>query len=242
MRRFGLIGHPLGHSFSKSYFERKFQNLGLEDHSYDLFEMPSAVGFEQLSLDPELVGLNVTIPHKSSIISFLHDLSESARTIGAVNCLSRVDEQWIGHNTDAPAFQATLEPLLHGKTPKTLVLGTGGSSKAVVYALKKMGIIALLVSRTKKENSITYSDLNQDNIAEYGLIINCTPVGMYPNVDLTPPLPSNGIQPGQLIYDLIYNPEETKLLTLAKAGGAKIKNGLQMLEKQAELAWEIWNP
>jgi shikimate dehydrogenase len=241
MKRLGLIGFPLGHSFSKSYFESKFEKLGLRDHSYESFECPDLNAVKTILDDNSVSGLNITIPYKTAVIPFLTKMSEAAEHIGAVNCLVREQDGWTGHNTDAPAFKASLENLLAGEKPKALILGTGGASKAVAYALDQLGIEFKLVSRTKSEVARGYDELTVDLVRGFGLVVNCTPAGMHPNIDSTPPLASDALHEGLLVYDLVYNPEETLLMKMAREQGARTMGGLDMLHRQAELGWEIWN-
>ncbi|MES2701928.1 MAG: shikimate dehydrogenase [Bacteroidota bacterium] len=238
---YGLIGHPLTHSFSQAYFEQKFASLNIEA-AYKLFPLAHLNEYPALLRDnPGLRGLNVTIPYKEKILSYLDEVDAAAQTIGAVNCIDIREGRTTGYNTDAHAFRKTLEPLLQPHHTQALVLGTGGASKAVTHTLQELNIPYKLVSREKKEGVLTYTDLTGDIIKEHKLIINTTPLGLYPNTDSYPPLPYNKIGMQHLLYDLIYNPTETRFLSLGRAHGAKIKNGTEMLELQAEGSWEIWN-
>ncbi len=238
---YGLIGFPLTHSFSPAYFKMKFAAQHL-DAVYELFPIKAIREFpELLKNNPDLAGLNVTTPYKEAIIRYIDDLDKVAEEIGAVNCLAFNDGKLKGYNTDAVAFEKSLNPLLKSQHTQALILGTGGSSKAVAYTLTQLGIPYRKVSRDKTDEVFTYAELSNEIIAHYKLIINTTPVGMYPNVDDVPPISFRSIGENHLVYDLIYNPEETKFLSLAKARGAVVKNGFEMLQLQAEASWEIWN-
>lgn len=243
MERYGLIGKILVHSFSKNFFSEKFQNERI-DARYDLFELPDIDGFSQLSQTDNLCGLNVTIPYKELVIPFLDDLDENAQEIGAVNTIqfNKIDGKLKlkGFNTDAFGFESSLKPLLKPYHTHALVLGTGGASKAILYVLKKLGIKAQLVSRQRGTGKISYDDLNEEVIGSHLLIVNCTPAGTFPNVNEMPPFPTELLSDRHLIYDLIYNPEETLLCRKAKEMGATTKNGLEMLHGQAIAAWDIW--
>lgn len=244
---YGLIGFPLGHSFSAEFFAQKFSREGI-DASYRNFELED-IGqlMELLAEYPTLQGLNVTIPYKQQVIPYLTAISPEAKAIGAVNAIriSHDEEGNVtsldGHNTDAPAFARTLAPLLPLEPVSALVLGTGGASKAVIAALGWLGIRATSVSRTPAPGRLTYADLTPEVIASNRLIVNCTPLGMSPHVEECPTLPYDAIGPDHVCYDLIYNPAETLFLQRCAAQGARIKNGLDMLHLQALLAWEIWN-
>lgn len=241
---YGLIGYPLGHSFSKQYFTEKFDRLGI-DASYLLFPLESIEQFPSL-LEKEkyLKGLNVTIPYKEKIMGFLNDTSEAVKEIGAVNVI-RIevkDEGYYlkGFNSDYIGFRDSLRPLLRKDIRKALVLGTGGASKAVIFALKELGIEATKVSRTPAEGEITYSDLSDAIMSDHLLIVNTTPLGMFPNTETFPPIPYNLLTPAHICYDLVYNPEKTEFIIRSAAMGATVKNGLEMLHRQAEEAWRIW--
>jgi len=244
MRKFGLIGFPLGHSFSKKYFTEKFIMLGLTDHQYDLFEMEQIDAFEALWSDADLVGVNVTVPHKENVMPFLARLDHSAEKVGAVNVIKRQAEGLVGYNSDFYGFQQSLLKFLNGQTIKTaLILGTGGAAKAVKSVLRDMGVELKIVSRAEGKADLTYDQIidNKDILAETDLIVNSTPLGTYPKVDNCPLLPYEVLHKGQFLYDLVYNPEETLFLKKGKEQGAAIKNGYDMLELQAERSWEIWN-
>jgi shikimate dehydrogenase len=246
MKKLGLIGYPLKHSFSKEYFSKKFEKEGLEDYQYDLFQLEEISQLKQVLIEnPDLVGLNVTIPYKEQVIPYLYKLEPACQTIGAVNTIKIEGEKLVGFNTDYIGFKESLVNWLPGKPIKALVLGSGGASKAVKKALLDLNIEYLTVSRTanKTFHSITYQDLfvGESILNEYHLIINTTPLGTFPNIEEMPPLPLNFITDQHKIYDLVYNPEKTFLMKAVEEKGAVTKNGLEMLHLQAEAAWEIWN-
>ncbi len=239
--RFGLIGTPLSHSFSQRWFTEKFHREGLSDHRYDPFEMPSIDQLPQLIADtPELRGLNVTIPYKQSVVPYLHHLDPLAGAVGAVNTIRITNGELIGYNTDVEGFRRTLLPLLNGSKPRALVLGTGGASRAVVYVLKELGIKFRTVSRDRERGDITWELLEPILVDVCKLIINTTPLGMYPEVGTLPPVQLGAIGNGHVVIDLVYNPEETLFLREAKARGATTCNGMAMLEAQAEASWRVW--
>ncbi|MDF0715824.1 shikimate dehydrogenase [Muricauda sp. 334s03] len=241
MKRFGLLGKNISYSFSQGYFTQKFKDLGLKDHSYENFDIQKIDEFKSVLAQDNLKGLNVTIPYKQDVIPFLDELDEKAAKIGAVNTIQFSEKGLKGFNTDAYGFQKSLEPFLRPHHKNALILGTGGASKAVHFVLNELGIANTFVSRSKKEGQYTYGELDQNIIEENTLIINCTPLGTYPNIDDKPQLPYQHIGPEHVLYDLIYNPSKTSFLALGEANGATISNGLKMLEQQAEKAWEIWN-
>ncbi len=241
MRKFGLIGYPLTHSFSKKYFTDKFEREGIADCQYDLYEMADvAESLPALLQMPDLCGINVTIPHKQAVLPFLTRLDASAEKVGAVNVI-RVegDNSLTGFNSDYYGFRQSLEEWT-AETVPALVLGTGGASKAVVAALNDLGIAHKMVSRTKTADNLTYDELS-GQLAEYKLIINCSPVGTYPRVDEAPALPYNELTAEHWLYDLVYNPAETLFMRRGLEQGAHVLNGHRMLILQAEKAWEIWN-
>lgn len=244
-KKFGLIGATVSHSFSKSYFDEKFFREGLRDYHYDLYSLPNIDGLKNLlDENPELAGLNVTIPYKEQVIKFLSDIDSEARKIGAVNVIKIQKGKLTGYNTDSDAFYESLEKWFPAtKNPKALILGTGGSSKAVQQALKKMSISFELVSREKGKGQHTYESLEKDgsSISNANLIINTSPLGMSPNTNTCPPIDYDLLTPDHYIYDLIYNPARTLFLQKAEMRNAHIKNGLEMLHIQAEKSWAIWN-
>lgn len=246
MKRLGLIGYPLGHSFSKKYYLDKFQREDIRGIDYDLYPLTQITDFPALfHQQPDFIGVNVTIPYKQSVIPYLDQLSLEAQEIGAVNCI-RIDQAdpagpvLHGYNTDAFGFEQSLRPLLDPDPKKALVFGNGGASKAVIFVLRKLGIPYQIVSRTPGSGQLAYPELTPELIAAHRLLINCTPLGTYPNTDACPDIPYSGIGSSHLLYDLIYNPEETLFLTRGKQAGAQIKNGYEMLVLQAERNWQIW--
>lgn len=245
MKEFGLIGKSLSHSFSQTYFSQKFASLGLPDHQYELFELSNISELpELLARHPELRGLNITIPYKEQVWPYLSEISSAAARIGAVNVIDCTpDGRYVGYNTDYIGFRASLHDFypLRGSGARALVLGTGGSSKAVEAALRELGISYWLVSRNPLSTGLTYDDLTADVLAGHSLIINATPLGTFPRVDECPPIPYEALTPAHYLYDLIYNPSETLFLKKGREVGAQTKNGFEMLCLQAEAAWEIWN-
>lgn len=241
-KQYGLIGKSLSHSFSKSFFEEKFQNEGI-NASYFNFELPTITDFVKLlKNNPELNGLNVTVPYKTDVIPFLDELSTKAEEIGAVNTIQFKSGKLIGHNTDAYGFQQSIKPFLRNVHERALILGTGGASKAVAYVLRNLGIEVSYLSRNPSdENEFSYDDTNDLMVDAFKLIVNCTPLGTAPNVDEMPNFPIQLVGKDHLVIDLIYNPQQTKLLRIAKEHGADTLNGLSMLQHQALKAWEIWN-
>lgn len=245
MDKYGLIGYPLGHSFSIGYFNEKFQNECI-DAVYSNYEIPSIENLtEVLSLNPELKGLNVTIPYKEKVIGYLDSLSPEAKEIGAVNVIQISHKgnklHLKGFNSDVIGFTQSIEPMLEPFHKKALILGTGGASKAVNFGLKSLGLDTMFVSRSQHTNAILYKDITADIIREYNVIINCTPCGMYPHTDECPQLPYEAMDSHTLLYDLIYNPDETLFLKKGKEKGATIKNGLEMLLLQAFASWKFWH-
>lgn len=249
MRLFALIGYPLTHSFSKKYFTEKFEREGINNCCYELLELPDYKDFSNLiASHPDLVGLNVTIPHKQNIIPFLDELdTASAARIGAVNTIKILaDGRLKGYNTDYYGFRFSLEQWLQSSNVsieglKALVLGNGGAAKAVFAALEDIQISYQIVSRQKTASTISYEDLTKDVIASHQLIINTSPVGTYPKVDECPTISYEWLNEKHLLYDLVYNPAETLFLKKGKEQNAHTHNGLEMLRLQAEKAWEIWN-
>jgi len=244
MIKFGLIGYPLVHSFSKKYFNRKFDNENIKNVCYQNYELKNINELKSIiEKNPNLRGLNVTIPHKEKVIKYLDKIEEKYLNIGAVNVIKIIDNKLFGINTDYEAFKITLKEWLNKKfNGKALILGTGGSSKSVSLALKELNIDHNFVSRSKRKNIFSYNDLSDISIfSNYKLIINTTPLGMYPKINLSPNIPYHLITKNYYLYDLVYNPEMTKFLEKGKIKRAKIKNGLEMLYLQAELSWSYWN-
>lgn len=243
MPNFGLIGKNISYSFSKTHFTAKFENDEL-DYSYENFDIQDISQFPSIiKSNPDLLGLNVTIPYKESIIPYLDELNDVAEEIGAVNTI-KIDSsgKLKGYNTDYYGFEKSLQPLINHNHQKALILGTGGASKGVAYALKQLNIPFDFVSRNMdSEAKFIYNDLNEDIIKSHQIIINCTPVGTHPNVNECPDIPYDAVSKEHILYDLIYNPIQTKFLICGEIKGATITNGFKMLELQAEKAWEIWS-
>ena len=242
---YGLIGYPLGHSFSVGYFNEKFQNEGI-DAKYVNFGIPQIEMLEEvIASNPDLKGLNVTIPYKEKVISYLDNVSPEARTIGAVNVIRVIHKGRSvilkGYNSDVIGFTQSIEPRLEPYHKKALILGTGGASKAVNYGLKSLGLETVFVSRYERPGTIQYEKLTPDDIKEYNVIVNCTPCGMYPHSNKCPNLPYEAMDSHTLLYDLIYNPDETLFMYKGRKQGATVVNGLEMLLLQAFVSWEIWN-
>lgn len=244
MQLFGLIGHPLGHSFSKKYFTEKFERESI-DAAYELFDIDTIALLPEIVKDERLIGLNVTIPYKEQVIPYLDALDERAAEVGAVNVIRIIrDGEHIlltGSNSDVVGFRESIRPMLRPHHKKALILGTGGASKAVIYGLKELGISSTLVSRTAGKESLTYDQLSEEIMKEYTVIVNASPVGTFPHDDEAPAIPYQLVTDNHLLYDLVYNPPVTRFLALGKEHGAATKNGLEMLEGQALEAWEIWN-
>jgi shikimate dehydrogenase len=239
--KYGLIGKDISYSFSKKFFTRKFINEGLNNCSYENYDINSISELLEVINDTKIKGLNVTIPYKESVIELLNHIDPIAKKIGAVNTI-KIDKQnkLLGYNTDYIGFKQSLESNISNQK-RALILGTGGASKAIVYALETLNIKTLLVSRKKREESITYEDISNQIIKDHTIIINCTPLGTYPNIEECPKIPYQYITERHLCYDLIYNPIKTKFLILSEKEGASIINGNEMLENQAIESWKIWN-
>lgn len=245
MQRYGLIGYPLGHSFSKQYFSEKFAKEGIENALYELFPLGNIADLgELIAQHQDLRGLNVTIPYKELVIPFLNSLDETARAVGAVNCIKIIENQrLVGYNTDVIGFEKSLGEAVfetwRQEKRSALILGTGGASKAVAYVLKKQAIPFLFVSRKARgEQVIPYEGIQHQSAT---ILINTSPTGTFPEVERMPPVPLFFLKPGMFVYDLIYNPAETLLLREAKSRGCAVTNGLKMLVLQAEAAWNIWH-
>ena len=249
MTTYGLIGYPLGHSFSRKFFTEKFEKERI-DAQYLNFEIPSIEEFPNIiKNNPELGGLNVTIPYKQQVMQYLDEISEEAKAIGAVNVVKVRKEGLTGYNSDVIGFVESIKPLLKPHHKKALILGTGGASKAIRYGLeKKLGLETAFVSRRKPDGSsarrtervFTYEEVTADLLKEYEVIVNCSPVGMYPHVNECPTLPYEAMNENNLLYDLVYNPLETLFMKRGAAQGATVKNGLEMLHLQAIASWEFW--
>ena len=245
--KLALLGKSLSHSFSKSYFENKFQNKQLPNYSYQNLDVSNLDGLLELIKSENLDGLNVTKPYKESVIPLLNNLDDTAKVIGAVNCIKVIKDHGnfslVGYNTDYYGFGQSIKPFLEPIHQKALILGTGGASKAVAYALKNIGVDVFFVTSSEKKtaNSFNYNELNEHIFKAFKLVVNCTPLGMFPNVNECPDIPYEFLTSEHLLYDLIYNPEETLFLQKGKVQGAVTINGLNMLKLQAEKAWEIWH-
>ena len=245
MDKYGLIGYPLTHSFSIGFFNEKFKSEGI-DAIYENFEIPSIEDFpEVVDTNPNLKGLNVTLPYKERVIAYLDVLSPEARAIGAVNVIKvshkGKDTQLKGYNSDVIGFTKSIDPLIKPYHKKALILGTGGASKAIDYGLKSLGLETVKVSRYEHADTIQYDNITADIVKKYNVIVNCTPCGMYPNADECPKLPYEAMDSNNLLYDLIYNPDETLFMKKGMEHGAVVKNGLEMLLLQAFVSWEFWN-
>ncbi|MBU82955.1 MAG: shikimate dehydrogenase [Flammeovirgaceae bacterium] len=242
MKVFGLIGYPLGHSFSKDYFTKKFSREKITDSIYKNFEMASLDSFtETIKEEKNLIGLNVTIPHKENIIRYLDKVDNVAKEIGSVNVIKVIDNKLIGFNSDYLGFKISLEKWLPNRKFNALVLGSGGSSNAICYALKKLNINYKIVS-TSNPSYFSYEDIRNEEIySKYKLIINTTPLGMSPNIDSFPNIQYRFLNSNSYLYDLVYNPKQTKFLSNGKKNNSHTKNGLEMLETQAKISWDIWN-
>ena len=246
MDKYGLIGYPLGHSFSISYFNQKFADEGI-DARYENFEISSIDQLQEvLDTNPNLKGLNVTIPYKEKVMEFLDNVTPEAQAIGAVNVIRVKHEgkniRLKGYNSDVIGFTQSIEPMLDKKWhKKALILGTGGASKAINYGLKSLGLETVFVSRYERPGTIQYESITPEVVKEYNVIVNCTPIGMYPHTDECPKLPYEAMDYHTILYDLIYNPDETLFMKLGRERGAEVKNGLEMLLLQAFASWEFWH-
>ena len=249
MQRYGLIGRALGHSFSQEYFTQKFRREGLSDHCYELFELPAVAELPDLLRDtPDLCGLNVTIPYKQQVIPYLNGLDALASAVGAVNTIRCREGVLTGHNTDVHGFLSLIEPVVGSLRtpgsdirPRALVLGSGGASRAVAYALRELGIRFRVVSRDRTRGDLTWEQIDPTVVSVCRMIINTTPLGMHPEVEVAPPLPYEALTDAHVLVDLVYNPERTLFLKRGAEMGARTIGGLGMLHAQAEEAWRIWH-
>ena len=244
MNKLGLLGRNISYSFSRTYFKEKFEKEGIENTTYENFDIDSIEKFPAIIENTKnLKGLNVTIPYKQEVMPFLDKINKKAKEIGAVNTIKITKKgKLVGYNTDCYGFKKSLQPYLKSSHKNALILGTGGASKAVAYSLKQLGINYKYVSRNLTEGiAYTYQNLNNSVIKEHTIIINCTPLGTFPNIENCPEIPYDAITENHILFDLIYNPAETKFLSFGKQKGATILNGLNMLILQAEKAWSIWN-
>ena len=240
--RFGLIGRNISYSFSRGYFGKKFEELKLHGHSYENFDLEQISDFKELvNREKNLKGCNVTIPYKEAIIPYLESLDPKAQSIGAVNTIKFTKKGLKGYNTDIYGFEKSIAPFLKPHHKKALVLGTGGASKAVAFVFKTLDIAFKYVSRNPKKGQLSYDDITAEILDDYTILVNCTPLGTFPNVTDRPDIPYEHLTERHLLFDLIYNPEKTAFLLAGEKQGASICNGLRMLELQAEKAWEIWN-
>lgn len=238
---YGLIGRKLSHSFSKSFFENKFQTLNI-DSVYENFEIETITQIKDVFAASDLAGLNVTIPYKEAVIPFLDGLDESAKSVGAVNCIQIKNGKHIGYNTDVFGFRQMIKPFLESHHERALILGKGGAAKAVAHVLNELGLNVFFVTRNPKGgNDFSYDDINEAMIHSCGIIVNTTPVGMFPDIENAPAIPFEFLSDQNLVVDLIYNPKETSFMKKAKSFGANAINGETMLHQQAEKSWEIWN-
>jgi len=242
-RRFGLLGRNINYSFSKGYFTEKFKNENIEGCTYENFDLADITDFPQIiENNSDIYGINVTIPYKEQVMQYMDEMSEKASKIGAVNTIKFTKEGKLkGYNTDYYGFMESIKPLLQAHHKKALILGTGGASKGVAFALEELGIDYTFVSRSEKENIISYEQINADTFDNYQIVINSSPVGTSPNIEEFPLIPYEYFTENHIAYDLVYNPAETQFLKKAKAQGAQTKNGQDMLVYQAEKSWEIWN-
>ena len=244
MNKLGLLGRNISYSFSKAYFKKKFEEEGIDNTSYENFDIQSINLFPSIIENTKgLKGLNVTIPYKEEVIPYLDKINKKAKEIGAVNTIKITKKgKLVGYNTDCYGFKKSLEPFLKKHHQKALILGTGGASKAIAFSLKELGISCQYVSRNlSKGIAFSYETLTTQDIKNHHIIINCTPLGTFPNIDVCPDIPYEAVNEKHILFDLIYNPEETKFLNLGKQNRATIINGLNMLKLQAEKAWTIWD-
>ncbi|MBK6525317.1 MAG: shikimate dehydrogenase [Crocinitomicaceae bacterium] len=238
---YGLVGRKLSHSFSKSFFENKFQSLNI-DSVYENFEIETITQIKDVFAVSDLAGLNVTIPYKEAVIPMLDELDESAKSVGAVNCIQIKNGKHVGYNTDVFGFRQMIKPFLESHHERALILGKGGAAKAVAHVLNELGLTVFFVTRNpKEENDFSYHDINEAMINSCGIIVNTTPVGMFPDTENAPAIPYEFLSDKNLVVDLIYNPKETLFMKKAKSSGANAINGETMLHQQAEKSWEIWN-
>ena len=241
MRRFGLIGKALAHSFSKKYFLEKFENELIADCSYENLEFSDEKALEYFLSQSDHIGLNITNPYKETVLNSCSTLSEEVEKIGAANVLKNTPNGWEAHNSDVHGFRALLRPHLRGHHQRALVLGTGGASKAVTFVLKELGLDFINVSRTAEAERVTYDQLNKNAVRDFNLIVNTTPLGTFPEIESWPDIPYQFLTEKNLLIDLVYNPSETLFMKKGKERGAMAANGLEMLKAQAEKSWEIWH-
>jgi len=241
MNKYGLIGRSISYSFSPGYFTAKFDTLGLTDHVYEIFDLASISDFpDLLERQDDLCGLNVTIPYKEAIIPYLDEVHPVAARIGAVNTICFRAGKTVGYNTDVIGFEQSLKSHLLPSDTKALLLGTGGAAKAIRHVLENLNVAVTTVSRKAGKQVLTYEQLNPELIQDHSLIINCTPLGTYPDVEAKPPIPYEALTAEHFLFDLIYNPEKTAFLQAGEAAGARVSNGYAMLVGQAEASWDLW--
>jgi len=242
VKTYGLIGKKISYSFSQTYFTKKFLKNNLKNYNYINFDIDSVNELSDILKTKNLKGLNITIPYKEKVLKFIDRIDEDAKFIGAINTIKiNYDNTLVGYNTDYIGFIKSIKPHIKSNHKKALILGTGGASKAIVYGLNKLSIISTKVSRKKTNGDIIYNELNKKIILDHQIIINCTPIGTYPDIENYPKIPFKYLTNEHICYDLIYNPNETRFLKKSKKMGAEIINGLKMLEIQAEESWKIWN-
>lgn len=242
MKLYGLIGYPLSHSFSKKFFDGKFEKENIADCEFQNFEIPQVQEILNIiQQNPALQGFAITIPYKQTILSLLHQTTNAVQQMQACNCVKIVNQQLIGFNTDVVGFEKSFAPKLQPHHTKALVLGTGGAAQAVLYTLQKLNIAYTIVSRNAGQNILSYNQLSKNILEQHTVIINCTPLGTYPKIEDCPNIPYQYLTPQHYLFDLVYNPPKTKFLALGEAQGATIKNGMDMLTIQAEENWKIWN-
>jgi shikimate dehydrogenase len=241
MRVFGLIGYPLSHSYSADYFNSKFRSLGLKDHIYKIFQIENMSEFKNLlQFEPEIEGLNVTIPYKEQVLPFVNELSSEATEIGAINCIKIHERKFTGYNTDCFGFEKAYIETIIGNSSPALIIGNGGASKAVQYVLRMHGIDFMVVSRTTSDLTINYQEISQEIFKNHQTIINTTPLGTFPAIGNLPPVPYQYLTSSHILIDLIYNPEITSFMKQGLIKNCKVFNGLSMLHHQAEESWKIW--
>ncbi len=242
MRKFGLIGLPLTHSFSPDYFKTKFESLNVQDAIYEAYPLPNLNDFRVWFKDQELLGINVTAPYKVDIIPFLDQLDPVAAEVNSVNCIALENDQLVGYNTDVEGFARSIVPFVENKFDRALIIGTGGASKAAAHALQRWGMSVFFLTRTPNaSNHLSYDALSDQNIGFFPLIINCSPIGTHPNIQECPDLPYHALTASHFLYDMVYNPAQSLFLKQGQLRGAHTMNGLKMLQIQADLSWDIWN-
>ncbi|HEU0227596.1 MAG TPA: shikimate dehydrogenase [Arachidicoccus soli] len=241
MNKYGILGFPLSHSFSQKYFHQKFLKEGIENALFENYEIADIAGVSSLIQDPDLKGFCITIPHKKNILPYLSESTDAVKKMGACNCVNIRNGKLFGYNTDVIGFEKSFIPHLKSHDKKALILGTGGAAAAVQFVLEKLEIDYKFVSRNKTAGNFSYEELDKNILDNYKIIINCSPLGTFPKIDEKPPIPYQFISSAHYLFDLVYNPPLTKFLSLGKEKGARVQNGYEMLEIQAEENWRIWN-